>query len=84
MVGGRFAPSRRMAGTTYKQFNISVHAKQNADGLWVPDIRIFSDFGKVQTLDDGAFKTRGEAEERGMKLAKAWIDRQRSLAHNSS
>jgi hypothetical protein len=83
MVGRRFASSSlAMAGTAYKQFNISVHARQNTDGLWVPDIRIFSAFGKVQTLDDGAFKTRSEAEERGMKLAKTWIDRQSSLAHN--
>jgi hypothetical protein len=72
----------RMSQTGYKQFNISVHAKQNADGLWVPDIRIFSAVGKVQTLDDGAFETRGEAEEGGMRLAKAWIDRQSSHAHN--
>jgi hypothetical protein len=52
------------------------HAKQTSDGL-------FSDFGKVQTFDGDAFKTKVEAEARGIEVAKAWIDRRSSVAHNA-
>jgi hypothetical protein len=66
-----------MTGVLYEDFNITVYANQNAeDGLWVADIRILSSFGNTQTLGDLGFKTRDEAEEHGMKIAKEWIDQQ--------